>query len=198
MSPEGEEAHQLPQAPLDPKETAYYAGHVAAWFSTRLEHDKSLLTLSTAAIGLLVTVLVNVGARTWPEVLLFGAAFIVFFLCLCASLVIFRRNSDYIERVIQGKDTSYLRLKRWDGFLISSFIIGVVFACVLAGVIAQNRFEQRGVTKMTENKAAMPDVQKSFEGSTNLKPTSPNSAPSSSTPSQPAPPTSSQGTGKKN
>ena len=197
MSQAGEEPIQPAHALPGPKDTAYYAGHVTAWFSTRLEHDKSLLTLSTAAIGLLVSVLVNVGARTWLEVLLFGAAFIAFFLCLCASLVIFRRNSDYIEHVIQGKNTSHLKLKRWDGFLISSFIIGVVLVCALAGVIAQSRFSPKERSKMTENKTATPDFQRSFEGSTNLKPSSPSSAPSSSTPSQPAQPTSSQSTGKK-
>jgi len=33
------------------KKLAYYSAAATAWFNTRLEHDKSLLTLSPAGIG---------------------------------------------------------------------------------------------------------------------------------------------------
>src|ERR1700733_4671800 len=36
-------------------ELAHYAATVTAWFNTKMEHDKSLLTLSTAAVGVLIT-----------------------------------------------------------------------------------------------------------------------------------------------
>ncbi|MCX5735063.1 MAG: hypothetical protein NTW68_12150 [candidate division NC10 bacterium] len=112
MTQDADESKELPHAFPEPRDTVYYTGHVTDWFSTRPENDKGLPALSSASIGLLVSVLVNMGARTCPEVFHFGAAFLAFFFFLWASLIIVRRNSDYIEDAIQGKGAFQLRLKR--------------------------------------------------------------------------------------
>lgn len=39
----------------DQKRVEFYSAGLAAWYATRLEHDKSLLTLSAGGIGLLMT-----------------------------------------------------------------------------------------------------------------------------------------------
>ncbi|WDT74288.1 MAG: hypothetical protein MPW16_13610 [Candidatus Manganitrophus sp.] len=46
------------------KELAFYEATVNAWITTKFEKDKHLLTLSLAAIGLLITLLTTVGAAT--------------------------------------------------------------------------------------------------------------------------------------
>ena len=43
------------------KQIEYYASCVNAWFNTKLERDRSLLTLSAGGIGLLITLLTTVG-----------------------------------------------------------------------------------------------------------------------------------------
>jgi hypothetical protein len=46
------------------KEVEYFAAIANAWVNTRVEHDKSLLTLSAGGIGLLITLLSTVGIET--------------------------------------------------------------------------------------------------------------------------------------
>ncbi|PKF49010.1 hypothetical protein AT251_22010 [Enterovibrio nigricans] len=79
------------------KEVEFYAATVGAWLNTKFELDKSLLTLSTGAIGLLVTLLTTVGASSvegWYCILwryyLFLFVLSQFFLFLNAMLSILR------------------------------------------------------------------------------------------------------------
>jgi hypothetical protein len=55
-----------PQKPAeqDPKDLAFYAASVEAWYSTGFERDKSLLTLAGGGIGLLITLLSTVGTHS--------------------------------------------------------------------------------------------------------------------------------------
>ena len=54
----------------DSKEVAFYGAVVEAWIGTRMEFDKSLLTLSLAGIGVVITLLTAVGM---PSKLVVGA-----------------------------------------------------------------------------------------------------------------------------
>lgn len=44
----------------DAKQVEFYSQGVAAWFNSALEHDKSLLTLSVAGIGVLLALMQTV------------------------------------------------------------------------------------------------------------------------------------------
>jgi hypothetical protein len=70
--------------PHDPNQAEWYAANLAAWFATRLEHDKSLLTLSAGGIGLLITLVSTVGIHSAESLILYILAFIAFVLCLAA------------------------------------------------------------------------------------------------------------------
>ena len=54
------------------KEVAYYTALVDAWINTKMERDKSLLSLATAGIGLLVTLLTTVGITSGIMYLLYA------------------------------------------------------------------------------------------------------------------------------
>ncbi len=62
------------------KEVAFFSAVVGAWIETRMEKDKTLLSLATAGIGLLVTLLTAVGPSSVHELWLYagaGASFII-------------------------------------------------------------------------------------------------------------------------
>ena len=50
---------------LEGKNIAHYSTLLAAWIQTKMEIDKTLVTLSTAAIALLVTILTAVGTSNF-------------------------------------------------------------------------------------------------------------------------------------
>ena len=94
----------------DKKEVEFYAANVEAWFNTRIEHDKSLLTLSAGGIGLLITLLTTVGASSIQILLLYGFAILFFLVCIISVLIIFKRNSDHLVNVVQGKEESFVTI----------------------------------------------------------------------------------------
>jgi hypothetical protein len=74
------------------RELAHYAATVTAWFNTRMEHDKSLLTLSTAAIGVLIALASKITLNSLALLILYIAALLSFILSLAAVLWIYRQN----------------------------------------------------------------------------------------------------------
>ncbi|MDA8663964.1 hypothetical protein N9L66_03280 [Porticoccaceae bacterium] len=53
---------------LEGKNVAYYSTMLSAWIETKMERDKTLVTLSAAGIGLLVTILTVIGVVIWQKV----------------------------------------------------------------------------------------------------------------------------------
>ena len=53
------------------KEIALYSAVVQAWAGTRMEKDRSILNLSAAGIGLLVTLLTTVGVTARCQLVLY-------------------------------------------------------------------------------------------------------------------------------
>ena len=55
---------------LEGKNIAYYQTLLSSWIHTRMERDKAVITLSAAAIGLLVTILTAFGlSGIWQRIL---------------------------------------------------------------------------------------------------------------------------------
>jgi len=79
------------------KENIYYSTMINAWINTRMERDKSVLTLSAAGVGLLVSLLTSVGASSGFEIIFYIFSFIGFLVATFSALYIFKLNADYVE-----------------------------------------------------------------------------------------------------
>lgn len=173
----------------DQKAVAYYTAAVTAWFTSALEYDKSILTLSAGGIGLHLTLLTTVGLRSPEALVLYIAAIVCFTAALLAVLRVFRRNQSHIEDVlagrVAGKDPSLARL---DAFAILSFGTGVVFTAVVGISAAIHSFSDRekAMSEKQQPQQAVPlresvngagslqppsRVEKSFNGAASLQPT---------------------------
>ncbi len=135
------------------KEVQYYTSIVNAWFNTRLEKDKSLLTLSAAAIGLLITLLTTIGANSTDRVILYGLAIISFIICLCAVIIIFQRNSDHLEKVAKKESTTDPYLKLLDKIASYTFVLGIIFSMVIGISAGIENLNNKGDIKMTDKKS---------------------------------------------
>lgn len=187
------------------KAIQFYGASVTAWFNTALEHDKSILALSAAGIGLLVTLLTTTGIDSAEALLLYVAAILCFLLSITSVLFIFNRNKSYVEQVIAGSNSgSDTFLGRLDQIALSAFGAGVVFS-VLIGISAGINSYTKGKQAMTEKKITQGlqstnesfnnlarlqpqvDVNKSFNNAANLQPTQVPAAEAPATPAAPAP-----------
>lgn len=151
------------------KEIAYYTIVASAWIETRMERDKTLVTLSAAAIGLLVTLLTTVGARSFLEVALFVCAALAFIVTLTVTLRIFARNSDHLEAIAQGKSGGDPTLEKYDKFAVRSFLFGVVIFFLIGLLSAFLRFFSAAVTEMSKqnNQSVDSTMSASFKESVN-------------------------------
>jgi hypothetical protein len=111
---------------------AFEAELLRAWLGTRLEHDRSLLTLGTGGVGLMIG-LVKL-ARPVGSIA-FGfhlVAFVAFLVTTLSSLLIFRLNSTYLEGVAKGSGGSRSRVVAiLDVAASSSFFLGVTAAACI-------------------------------------------------------------------
>jgi hypothetical protein len=125
------------------RELAHYTATVTAWFNTRMEHDKSLLTLSTAAIGVLIAFASKVTLRSLASLILYIAALASFILCLAIVLWIYRQNSKHLENLVHS-DAAHDRLLSFlDPAAIWTFGAGIMFASILGLTIAVGSFKSQ-------------------------------------------------------
>ena len=128
-----------PGPSTDAREEAFYATALGAWVETRMELDRSILTLSGAGVGLLVTLLTTIGSETPLQHGLYAAALLGFLLAMTFALIIFGRNATYLESVLEhGIETS--RSLTWlDKGLVFSFALGVLGSVGVGVAAAINR-----------------------------------------------------------
>lgn len=115
------------------KEVAYYAATVDAWLQSKFEKDKQLLTLSVAAIGLLVTLATTVGSNSFYVAIVFLIAISCFLVCLFSVLKIFDENTIYLEKIVSKQEITQDKLIVLDNRANNSFILGIVFL-ILTGI----------------------------------------------------------------
>lgn len=155
------------------KDVEFYAANVNAWFNTRFEHDKSLLSLSAGAVGLLITLISTVGVKSVESLILYIFALACFVTCLGSLLWIFRRNAKHLEDVVTGKSMNDELLNTLDRIAVSTFMVGVVFSSIIGITTAIQSYTEKA-NKMSEDKktANLVISQESFAGISAMKPQS--------------------------
>ncbi|EKO3608722.1 hypothetical protein M3914_003604 [Vibrio metschnikovii] len=167
------------------KEVAFYTETLNAWYTTRFEKDKHLLTLSSFGIGLLVTLITAVGASSLTVALMYALAVILFLVCIVSVLMVFSRNSVYLEMIVAGSDENDKWLTMLDKTSVVSFVCGMLFTLLL-GLFSGIDHYKKETASMSDSKIKMV-VQnssnvdkKSINGASAMRPASSSSTSSSS------------------
>jgi hypothetical protein len=190
----------------DKRELAHYAATVAAWYSTKMEHDKSLLTLAAAAIGVLITLVTKFPVGSYWEMSLFASSLLTFIVCLIAVLAIYKRNSTHLENLIHHDERSDRWLTVLDWMSLISFVSGIILASALGILLAVDSFKETNVAgnekkgpimsndsvnrAISTRPVAIHPLSKSFNQAANMKPQASTTRPLPPA-QQPAPTTSS-------
>jgi hypothetical protein len=160
------------------KEIAFYSSLVQAWIDTRMELDRTLVTLSAGGIGLLATLLTTVGVvRRW-HLWFYALSALGFLIALIVELVIFKKNAAIIEEIIGGGGRK-TGLKHLDGVGLVSFGVGAAALLLIGVFTATTPKEGFFVTKKGETTrpvqppAAGDSFKKSLDGIQNLMPKPP-------------------------
>jgi hypothetical protein len=128
---------------FEARDVEYHSQSYAAFFGTRMEKDKSILTLAVVGIGYLAT-FANLGDKQLIglELILFGIASICFLVSIVIVIQVFKLNGDYIMAILNPSSASQQkagilgrRLKNADRIVLTSFISGLI-TTILLGYIA--------------------------------------------------------------
>lgn len=110
----------------------YYV-RLNAWFSTKLEKDKSLLTISSAAVGLLVSIITAKGVQDYYQIIFYSLALLGFLIAIITVVNIFDKNAEQIEKNLMDESHINTTLSKYDMTLACSFYIGIFFT-ILIGI----------------------------------------------------------------
>lgn len=115
------------------KEVSFYSHTVSAFLSTRMELDKSLLTLSVAGLGFLLSFIKIDSNNIYPYFIVFLIAAFAFFCCILVVIEIFGENSKHlIELSNNDVKKTQKKLKYLDKMAKITFLIGVFLSISLA------------------------------------------------------------------
>ncbi|HHQ4680307.1 hypothetical protein [Aeromonas veronii] len=105
----------------------------ASFYNTAMEKDKSILTLSVAGIGFLITLLQLTSNITFFDIAFFVLAAISFLAAIFCIISIFDKNSKFIIDLTTGKDVKVkqYQLEQLDKIAIRTFYIGIVMSLLL-------------------------------------------------------------------
>lgn len=139
------------------KTIEYFAAAYAAWYATRLEYDKGLLTLSAGGIGLMITLVTTVGVFSAFALCLYALAIFSFSICIGLVLYIFNKNSQHIVDVLLSNDQVVDEKLVWlDKFAGWSFGIGIFFSLILGVTTGCHSY----ATNLTKEKELAENNQK--------------------------------------
>ncbi len=175
MAESKEEAEKRTLRELEGKNIAHYLVLLAAWIETRMERDKTLVTLSAAAIGLLVTILTTVGVKRFWDIPLFAVAVASFIITIWSSLTIYQLNSQHLEAAIKGTSGRDPRLEKYDKLSIRSFIVGTTAALLIGISSASYQLVNQKENTMPDQKSSsqsgeLTGLKGSVSGITKLHP----------------------------
>lgn len=119
------------------KKIEYFSQSYAAFVNTRLEKDKSLLTLSVAGLGFIVSKLPSAQSSTPLQYILFTFCAFSFLTCILYILKIFDQNAEYLQSIISKKppwhnESLKTQLDKSDKYSTYSFISGVITTIIYA------------------------------------------------------------------
>lgn len=138
---------------INNKHVEFYSHLVNGWITTRMEKDKSILTLSTAGLGVLVTFFNNISYNDITSLLLYGLSLIFFIMAIISGVWILSENADYCEAVINEEEAKNEKLiDILDKSLIYSFILGLFISIILSFVLIYNKdFQEKQKTNTSKN-----------------------------------------------
>jgi len=177
---------------LPERGVAFYSAMVQAWVDTRMELDRTIVTLSAGGVGLLATLLTTVGVtRSW-HLWLYGTATLGFLSALVLALTIFQGNAALIEEAI-GIRKGRTVVRTMDRDLWLAFSVGTAGLLAIGTATAITRIGDEGMKKLAvgnpeETRPAPAPLKKSLDGVQNLAPKE--AAPQPQTSNKPTPPPS--------
>lgn len=154
----------------------YYSALINGWINTRMEADKSILTFSLSAVGLLFTILAAIKIEGTLIYLLFLFAIFCFLLCAVTTIKVFDKNSDLLQSIANDTDVEKNDkvLKKLDLLKNILFFVGLGLTFLLSIILVIQKTSEVEMAKKGSSNTVKKTVnitnKKSLQGFQNMKP----------------------------
>ncbi len=165
--------------PSDPKNLAFYSSVVEAWIATKMQKDRSLLTLSSAGVGLIATLVSALSPSSWSVLTLLSGGALAFLVTIVSVIRAYERNADHLKAIVnEGTREDDPKLLRLDKTAFWGFVIGVALTGI--GALVSNLQDPTATDEpMTADKSKPDNAPKtdirSLSGLGDLAPKTPQS-----------------------
>lgn len=156
----------------------------ASFYNTKLEKDKSILTLSVAGLGFLITFTNFANKLSTFSFIAFILSAIAYIICIFNVINIFEKNALYIIEITNDSDKAEeleLTLRKHDKIAIYSFYIGILLSFIvgLSTAIPSSEHKEQSMSDQNKNQTSesndspLNPIFESFSGITAMKPKMP-------------------------
>lgn len=124
---------------LEAKHIEFHSQSVNAWYMSALEKDKSILTLSVAGIGFLITLLMNEEINSYIIFILFCSSILSFLISIIFIIYIFELNKKYLTGILKNDNSNKIKIKTKDKIAVISFVFGILFSIIIGISVALSK-----------------------------------------------------------
>jgi uncharacterized membrane protein len=158
------------------KSIEFHSQAYASFYNTRLEKDKSILTLSVAGLGFLITFTNFAYSLGYIEIAIFLLSACCYLACIYHVISIFDKNAIYIIALTTNDDETVGKLENTlashDRWAIRLFYLGIVTSFILGLSTAINA-QIKGVNTMSndnkKNENTQLEINESFNSASLMK-----------------------------
>lgn len=166
-------------------EVEFKSQSYASFYNTKMEKDKSILALSVAGLGFLITLLKLSDTLSIYDMSFFALATVSFLTAIYSIITVFEKNAEFIIDLVQNKDIEVKQhvLSTLDNRAIVAFYLAIVFSLLLgistsSAMFAQgarmsdksNNQETQETIAINESLRQASELKKSFQGASSMQP----------------------------
>ncbi len=130
---------------LKMKKAALYEATYQAWVNTNFEADKTIITIASGGIGLLVTLLNVIEAKSDNDIYWYIAAIATFIFAIAAGIFIFKRNSVVLTKSLNKNYEKDRWLGIADTVMLVSFALGLLLTSYIGLKASVNKLAKAAV-----------------------------------------------------
>lgn len=154
------------------KHVEYYSQSVNAWYLTALERDKSILTIASGGIALLVSLMTTSGINSYLVFYFYIISIIFFLISIITIIMILNENKKDIENVINNTGENECDFINKDKLAFWTFILGIIFTMLIGIISAYESLKKKEIEMSKDTNKSTQSSNESFKGNTNIQPSS--------------------------